>query len=104
MNWNAVIRSFEKEAKNCARRASTSSNPEPYKTNELLKMEIYIDFARALAEGMVKEASDKEPIPEGVYYRDCNFYNTKTRISMGHEFMIKWRPRAGEFPGRPDSD
>lgn len=55
MNWNAVIKSLQEEASRCARRASTSCNPEPYKTNELLKMEIYIDFAKALAEGLRPE-------------------------------------------------
>ena len=52
MNWNAVIKSLQEEAKNCARRVQTNTNPYFNTQHETLKMEIYIDLAKALAEGM----------------------------------------------------
>lgn len=53
MNWNAVIKSLQEEARACARRSSTNSTQtDEWKRNEILKMEIYIDLSKALAEGL----------------------------------------------------
>ena len=43
------------------------------------------------------------PIPTGVYFRNANFYNSETRVGMGIDFFERWKHRAWEFPGAPQT-
>lgn len=55
MNWNAVIKSLQEEAKYIASRLDDHTLPamhRDYRLLEVQKMEIFVILAKALAEGM----------------------------------------------------
>lgn len=52
MNWNAVIKSLEKEAATIAWWLENNKNTLIDKPTQILKMELCVILAKALAEGM----------------------------------------------------
>ena len=64
MNWNAVIKSLQEEINACATRLKSQStflSEEGMfqRQADITTMQVYIVFAKALAEGLKEEARDK---------------------------------------------